>query len=153
MTTLLMITTLVLVSIAVWQITKIFQVAQLNKKVDDSQVANEKDWNGKLMFAFLVFIYLITIYSFWEWGDVLLPEAASEHGVDYDRLMWISMALIFFVQIVTQALLHYFSYKYRGRKGLKALFYADNDRLEFIWTIIPVIVLAACMDCMLGQTL
>ena len=144
MTTLLMITILVLVSIAVWQITKIFQVAQLNKKVDDSQVANEKDndWNGKLMFAFLVFIYLITIYSFWEWGDVLLPEAASEHGVDYDRLMWISMALIFFVQIVTQALLHYFSYKYRGRKGLKALFYADNDRLEFIWTIIPVIVLA-----------
>ena len=54
MTTLLMITILVLVSIAVWQITKIFQVAQLNKKVDDSQVANEKDndWNGKLMFAF-----------------------------------------------------------------------------------------------------
>ena len=72
MTTLLMITTLVLVSIAVWQITKIFQVAQLNKKVDDSQVANEKDndWNGKLMFAFLVFIYLITIYSFWEWGEM-----------------------------------------------------------------------------------
>ena len=102
MTTLLIITILVLVSIAVWQITKIFQVAQLNKKVDDSQVANEKDndWNGKLMFAFLVFIYLITIYSFWEWGDVLLPEAASEHGVDYDRLMWISMALIFFVQII-----------------------------------------------------
>ena len=69
MTTLLMITILVLVSIAVWQITKIFQVAQLNSKVDDSQIANEKDndWNGKLMFAFLVFIYLITIYSFWEW--------------------------------------------------------------------------------------
>jgi cytochrome c oxidase subunit 2 len=145
MTTLLTIAILLLVSIAVWQITKIFQVAQLNQKVDDSQVANDKDndWNGKLMFAFLVFIYLITIYSFWAWGDVLLPESASEHGKDYDRLMWISMVLIFFVQIVTQALLHYFSYKYRGIKGLKALFYADNDRLEFIWTIIPVIVLAA----------
>ena len=52
------------------------------------------------------------------------------------------MALIFFVQTVTQALLYWFSYKYRGKKGKKALFYADNDRLEFIWTIIPVIVLA-----------
>ena len=64
------------------------------------------------------------------------------------------MALIFFVQIVTQALLHYFSTKYRGRKGLKALFYADNDRLEFIWTIIPVIVLrdSYCMVYMPGQT-
>ena len=38
--------------------------------------------------------------------------------------------------------MHYFSYKYRGEKGKKALFYADNDRLEAIWTIIPVIVLA-----------
>jgi cytochrome c oxidase subunit 2 len=56
--------------------------------------------------------------------------------------MEVSMILIFFVQIVTQALLHYFAFKYRGKKENKALFYADNDRLEFIWTIIPVIVLA-----------
>ena len=85
---------------------------------------------------------MFTIYSFWAWGDVLLPDAASEHGQDIDRLMWISFALIFFVQTVTQALLHYFSWKYRGRKGQNALFYADNDKLEFIWTIIPVITLA-----------
>ena len=56
--------------------------------------------------------------------------------------LWISFALIFFVQTITQALLHYFAYKYRGEKGKKALFYADNDRLEAIWTIIPVITLA-----------
>ena len=36
MTTLLM-TAIYFASIAVWQITKIFQVAQLNKKVDDSR--------------------------------------------------------------------------------------------------------------------
>ena len=47
-----------------------------------------------------------------------------------------------FVQVITQGLLHYFAYKYHGRKGQKALFFADNDKLEFIWTIIPVIVLA-----------
>ena len=68
---------------------------------------------------------------------------ASEHGADYDQLMWISFAIIFFVQTVTQFLLHYFGYKYRGEEGKKALFYADNDKLEFIWTIIPVIVLAS----------
>ena len=52
MTTLLTIAILLLVSIAVWQITKIFQVAQLNQKVDDSQVANDKDndWNGKHLY-------------------------------------------------------------------------------------------------------
>jgi cytochrome c oxidase subunit 2 len=96
-----------------------------------------------LLFAFLVFIYGITIFSFAKYGKMLLPMPASEHGADYDQLMWISFAIIFFVQTVTQFLLHYFGYKYRGEKGKKALFYADNDKLEFIWTIIPVIVLAS----------
>ena len=142
MTIVLTLTILVLVAIALWQITKIFELSQA--KSENTQIADDNDnsWNGKLLFAFLVFIYLITIYSFWAYGDVLLPAAASEHGTDYDNLMWISFAIIFFVQTITQALLHYFGYKYRGKKGNKALFYADNDRLEFLWTIIPVFALA-----------
>ena len=138
----LILSVLVLIAISIWQITKIFELSQW-KKVN-TQVADDKDnnLNGKLMFVFLIFIYGITIFSFWAYGDVLLPDAASEHGSDYDNLMWISFAIIFFVQTITQALLHYFSYKYRGEKGKKALFYADNDKLEMIWTIIPVITLA-----------
>jgi cytochrome c oxidase subunit 2 len=142
MTTLLTILVLVLVAIAIWQMTKIFELSQI--KADTSQVANDKDnkYNGYLMFAFLIFIYAITIFSFWRYSKFLLPEAASEHGGEYDSLMLWSFVIIFIVQTITQALLHYFSYKYKGEKGRKALFYADNDRLEFIWTIIPVIVLA-----------
>lgn len=142
MTIALSLTILVLIGISVWQIAKIFELSQSKK--ENTQVANDNDnrYNGQLMFAFLLFIYGITLYSFWKWGDVLLPEAASEHGSEYDNLMWISFAIIFFVQTITQALLHYFSYKYHGKKGQKALFYADNDRLEAIWTIIPVITLA-----------
>ena len=142
MTLALSLTILVLIGISVWQIAKIFELSQAKK--ENTQVANDEDnqFNGKLMFAFLLFIYGITLFSFWKWGDVLLPAPASEHGTDYDNLMWISFAIIFFVQTITQALLHYFAYKYRGKKGQKALFYADNDRLEAIWTIIPVITLA-----------
>ena len=138
----LILTVLVLIAIAIWQITKIFELSQ--PKEVNTQVADDSDnnLNGKLMFAFLIFIYGITIFSFWAYGDVLLPQAASEHGSEYDTLMWISFGIIFFVQTITQALLHYFSYKYRGEKGKKALFYADNDKLEMIWTIIPVITLA-----------
>lgn len=145
MTTLLTIIVLALIGIAVWQISKIFELSQLRVDAKTAQIANDKDnhINGVLMFAFLVFIYLLTIYSFWAWSDVLLPPASSEHGKDYDNLMLISFVIIFIVQIITQALLHYFAYKYRGKKGKKALFYADNDKLEFIWTIIPVITLAA----------
>ena len=142
MTILLTLTVLVLIAIAIWQITKIFELSKPKKK--NTQVADDDDnrWNGQLMFAFLIFIYAITLFSFWKWGDVLLPSASSEHGSEYDNLMWISFAIIFFTQTITQALLHYFAYKYRGEKGKKALFYADNDRLEAIWTIIPVIALA-----------
>jgi cytochrome c oxidase subunit 2 len=131
-----------LVAISIWQITKIFELSQPKK--ENTQVADDDDnrWNGQLMFAFLIFIYAITLFSFWKWGDVLLPDASSEHGLEYDNLMWISFAIIFFTQTITQALLHYFAYRYRGEKGKKALFYADNDRLEAIWTIIPVIALA-----------
>ncbi|MBL7473921.1 cytochrome c oxidase subunit II [Robertkochia sediminum] len=142
MTALLTIIVLVLVAIAIWQMTKIFELSQV--KTEQTEVANDKDnrLNGYLMFGFLVFIYLLTIFSFWKWGSVVLGKPASEHGGQYDNLMFISMALIFFVQIVTQALLHYFAFKYHGKKGKKALFYADNDKLEAIWTIIPVITLA-----------
>jgi cytochrome c oxidase subunit 2 len=142
MTVFLTIAVLVLVAIAIWQMTRIFELSQL--RAENSQVANDQDNknNGFLLFAFLVFIYAITIYSFYTYSKFLLPEAASAHGGIYDQLMWVSMGIILFVQTITQALLHYFGYRYRGAKERKALFFADNDRLEFIWTIIPVIVLA-----------
>ena len=143
MTGLLTILILLGITIAIWQMVKIFDLAQANK--DLSQIANDTDnkVNGYLMLAFLGFIYAITIVSFALWGDLpLTSNSASEHGPEIDRLMIISMVVIFIVQTITQFLLHYFAFKYKGEKGRKALFYADNDKLEFIWTIIPVIVLA-----------
>ncbi|MDO6596371.1 cytochrome c oxidase subunit II [Oceanihabitans sp. 2_MG-2023] len=143
MTALLTILVLVFIAIAIWQMVKIFDLAQVG--TSNSQVATDKDntLNGYLMMGFLAFIYLITIWSFVELGDLpLMSNSASEHGPEIDNLMIISMALIFVVQTITQFLLHYFAYKYKGEKGKQALFFADNNTLEFIWTIIPVIVLA-----------
>ena len=143
MTGLLTILILLGITIAIWQMVKIFDLTQANR--DKSQVATDKDnsVNGYLMLAFLGFIYLITIISFALWGDLpLVSNSASEHGPEIDRLMIITMVVIFVVQTITQFLLHYFAFKYKGEKGKKALFYADNDKLEFIWTIIPVIALA-----------
>ena len=144
MTVFLTIVVIALIGISLWQMSKILKLSQTSKTTDNSQVANDKDNNlqGKLMLAFVLFLYLLTIFCFVQYNSFFLPESASEHGSEYDRLMLISMILIMFVQVITQGLLHFFSYKYRGNKNNKALFYADNDKLEFIWTIIPVIVLA-----------
>ena len=143
MTVFLVILVILLFGIAVWQMNRIFQLAQ-RKTVGHADIATDKDNNqqGYLMIGFLIFIYALTILTFWFWYDTLLPEAASEHGSEIDNLMLITMILIFFVGIITQGMLHYFAFIYRGINNRKAIFYADNDKLEFIWTIIPVITLA-----------
>ena len=141
---LLILLIIVLLGVAAWQLSKIFSLTQIGTAKDDSAIANDKDnnINGILMFGFLAFIYIFTIYSFVKWGSFVLDTPASLHGQDVDNLMNISMAIIFFVQTLTQFLLHYFAFKYRGKEGQKALYFADNNKLEAIWTIIPVIVLA-----------
>lgn len=145
MTGLLIFIVLVFISVAIWQLTKIFDLTQIGIRRDESQVASNNDnkVQGYLMFGFLIFIYLTTIYCFVEYGRFpLTSNSASEHGPTIDRLMIISMTLIFVVQTITQALLHYFAYKYSGKVGQKALYYSDNNKLEFLWSSIPAIVLA-----------
>lgn len=144
MNSLLVLIIVVLLGVAIWQLTKIFSLTQDKAAADNSEVATDKDnnVNGYLMFAFVGFIYVFTIYSIVKWGSFVLGTPASEHGTDYDNLMYISMVIIFIVQTFTQFLLHYFAFKYRGKEGQKALYFADNSKLEAIWTIIPVIVLA-----------
>lgn len=145
MTSLLVLIILVLLSIAIWQLTKIFDLTQIGKKSGSSQIANDEDNNvqGYLFFGFLGFIYLTTIICLVKYGNLpLIGNSASEHGPMVDNLMVISMVLIFIVQTFTQALLHYFAFKYRGKEGNKAFYLADNNKLEFIWSSIPAIVLA-----------
>lgn len=144
MTSLLVIIVLVLLSIALWQLTKIFDLTQVGEKSDNSQVATDSDNNiqGYLMFGFLAFIYIFTIYGLLKWGNLVLHTPASEHGSLIDNLMNVTWVLIFFVQAVTQVLLHYFAFKYRGNKNNKALYFADNNKLEVVWSSIPAVVLA-----------
>lgn len=144
MTSLLVIVVLVLLALALWQLTKIFDLTQVGSKKESTQIANDNDNNiqGYLMFGFLAFIYIFTIYGLFTWGGLVLHSPASEHGSTVDSLMNITWVLIFIVQAITQVLLYYFSFKYRGNKNNKALFFADNNKLETLWSIIPAVVLA-----------
>lgn len=144
MTSLLVIIVLVLLAVALWQLTKIFDLTQVGANSDSSQVASDNDNNvqGYLMFGFLAFLYIFTIYGLFKWGPLVLHTPASEHGSLVDSLMNISWVLLFVVQAITQALLHYFAFKYKGKKEQKALYFADNNRLEALWSVIPAVVLA-----------
>jgi cytochrome c oxidase subunit 2 len=144
MTSLLVIIVLVLLAVALWQLTKIFDLTQVGTDTDSSQVASDNDNNvqGYLMFGFLAFIYIFTIYGLLTWGPLVLHTPASAHGAQVDNLMNITWVLIFIVQAFTQVLLYYFSFKYRGKKGQKALYFSDNNKLEAIWSFIPAVILA-----------
>ena len=144
MTSLLVIIVLGLLAIALWQLTKIFDLTQVGIAKDDTQVANDKDneIQGYLMFGFLAFIYIFTIYGLLKWGPLVLHTPASAHGPELDSLMNITWLVIFFVQGLTQILLHYFAFKYSGKKENRALYFSDSNKLEIIWSAIPAVVLA-----------
>ncbi|MDX1829432.1 MAG: cytochrome c oxidase subunit II [Lutibacter sp.] len=136
MTALLYVLLAIVICIAIWQIASIFNLK--------STIATERDNNtqGILFALFGVFFYGLMIFSFVKYSVTLLPDSASVEGESYDTLFAITMVLILIVQAITQFLLFYFAYKYRGIKGRKALFYADSSKLEAIWTIIPAVVLS-----------
>ena len=110
MTAFLIVLVIILFGVAVWQMSKIFEMSKPSQ-AGEHEIASEKDnnVNGWLMLSFVIFIYAILAFCFWKWFEVLLPEAASEHGVEIDNLMLITMVLIFVVGIITQWLLHYFA--------------------------------------------
>ena len=84
MTAFLTIIIVLFIAVAIWQMVKIFDLAQTHPNLDDTAgVATDKDnnINGYLMLGFLVFIYVITIICFVKWGDLpLVSNAASAHG-------------------------------------------------------------------------
>jgi len=129
----------ILIATAVWQF---FKLLGLTKK---EQVATEKEnnINGWLMLGLGGFIYGLMLYSMFQGRVVLLPrQSASLEGEDIDNLFVITMGLILVVQFITQFLIYFFTFKYRGIKGRKAMFFADSHKLEMWWTVTPTIVLS-----------
>ena len=144
MTALLVVLVILLFSVSLWQLKKLFLLSKSGTSTDNPGIASDKDNknHGYYMIAFVLFIYALIIFTFYRWGITLLPESASEHGVEIDNLMLATWIVLFIAGILMQGLLHYFAFRYRGKKENKAVYYYDNNKLEFIWTVIPVIVLS-----------
>ena len=89
---------------------------------------------------------MLAFYAFFIWlafkyGDYA-PVPASEHGEAYDTLMSFNLYIITAVFFLVNTVLFVFANRYRQEPGRKAKFFAHDNRLELIWTVIPSIVLA-----------
>ena len=139
-----LITLLVVIAgvIALAQLAKVGQLTSLirNKREEDISAADTR-LNGGLFVAFMVAFYASFIWLIIRYGDYN-PPAASAHGETYDTLMNFNMYIIMAVFFVVNTVLFLFANKYRQEAGRKAKFFAHDNRLELIWTVIPSIVLA-----------
>lgn len=135
----------VAIGVSVWQITRIMNFR--------SVIATDKDNNfqGKMWIGFAVFLYAMMIYCLIWMNVVMLPESASIEGENDDILFSISFWLIGIAQFIVQFLIFYFSWKYRGKKGVKAKFFADSHKLELIWTVAPAVILVVLIGYGLWQ--
>lgn len=139
----LILATLVLVIIICVQIANITGLLEDIRGEKEPSKPNRKDnkWNGVLMMVFLIGELFFMYWQMVKYKKDLLPVSASEHGVGVDKLLDLNFLIIGAVFLLTQVLLFWYAYKYKGKKDQKAEFYPENHRLETIWTVIPAIVL------------
>lgn len=144
METFLIIIVAILAVVAFAQIVRVFEISSDLKGKDDSNDVKDSDNNlqGILLGIFGIVLVVSFIWMLIGYDKHLLPGASSEHGLEIDNLMMISMGLIILVFFITQPILFGFSFKFRGSKNRKAVYMEHNNRLEFIWTIVPAVVLA-----------
>ncbi len=131
----LIITTLV-------QITRVSELLAELKNQDVNKVTDDDNKTQGVLFLVIGFGFLaFVVWQIVTWNHVLLPPASSLHGMEIDLLMKVTMTLILVVFFITSPMLFYFAYKYRGSKSNTAYFFAHNNKLELIWTVVPTIVL------------
>jgi cytochrome c oxidase subunit II len=97
--------------------------------------------NAFLLLAFLVIGLFGVYYCNEKLKGKILGEAASDHGILIDRMIYITLAITFVVFIITQVCLFWFPYRYQESDKRKAYYYPHNNKLELIWTVIPAIAL------------
>lgn len=145
MIALLVLLCLILLVIVVIQIGRISEVAGMIRGEEDIE-RDSNYWNSRLGLVFMVLFLLASVGSAIYYKNYMLGygphEAASIHGVAMDQLFNMTLFFTGIVFIITQIILFWFAYKYRGVKGQRALHISHDNKLEVVWTAIPAVVMA-----------
>jgi cytochrome c oxidase subunit 2 len=133
---------LILAAAALWQLVRVVELSAKLKGVDPNKVTERDNrMNARFMFTFMILMWVSSLWQLFAFKDVLLPEAASEHGAKIDWLFDFNMIIVWFVFLVTNSVLFFMAYKYYGRDGARATFFPHNNKLEMLWTGVPAVVL------------
>jgi cytochrome c oxidase subunit 2 len=144
MTGLIIVLSIILLAVVVVQIGKVNELASTIRKDEDGEErSNNKQAIWMLVFGVLFFVFCVWTADYYtNWMLGYGPhQAASEHGGQLDSLFQVTLWLTGVVFVITHIALFWFTYKFRGRKGNKAIFMPHNNTLELVWTGIPAIVM------------
>ncbi len=140
---LLVLLAIVLLIIAGHQLLRIIELSRDLKKTKEWQLTDtDNNMMGKIMLVFMILFFAFFFWQIDRWIDRSLPPSASEHGVLIDQLWDANMWLITVVFLITNFVLFWFAYKYRGNNTKKAVYYPHNNKLELLWTVVPAVALA-----------
>src|SRR6201996_3747044 len=120
---------------------KILRVYDLTQQIQNKKIINWNNIMGTVCILFLIVGGYGAYWSITEQGSMSLPEAASLHGVKIDDMFLTTTIITMIVFVITQILLFWFLFRYRGSDKRKAYFLPHNNTIEKVWTIIPAIVL------------
>lgn len=140
---LLVLLAIVLLIVAGHQLLRIIELSRGLKKTKEWQITDtDNNMMGKAMLWFMVLFFAFFFWQVARWMDRSLPPAASVHGEKIDVLWDANIYLITVVFLITNTVLFWFAYKYRGGSNKKAVFYPHNNKLEMLWTVVPAVALA-----------
>jgi cytochrome c oxidase subunit 2 len=146
MTTLIVILAIVFLVLTFMVLSKTQSLLKANKADKETETNSRVDGannaNAIGLFVFWLFSIVGVIWSYFDAKQYFLPEASSIHGRETDFWFWTSMAVIMVGFFVVNSVLFYFPMKYAYKEGHRATFYADNHKLEIIWTAIPAVIMA-----------
>ena len=128
---------------AIAQAVRVHELAKkLSGKKEEDIIISDNNLNANLWLASLAALLISFFYLIFRYKDAMLPEAASVHGIEIDKLMDFNMWLICIIFVVMNILLMVFAWKYRYQLNKTAFYYPHNDKLEMIWTVIPALTMA-----------
>jgi cytochrome c oxidase subunit 2 len=134
----------VLIILIIVQISRINNLTTKIRGEEEVQFQSNK-FNAYLFLGFLVVFLVLVVWSAVYYKNWMLGYGphlpASAHGGELDYVFNLTLIFTGIVFIITHIALFFFAFKYRGKKGVKAVFLPHDNRLEILWTAIPAVVM------------
>ncbi len=144
MTFLIIFLCILLTAVVLVQLGKVTELATSIRGEADAQedLNTRQGLLGMIFLVLFLVISLVTALYYKNWMLGYGPHAsASIHGDSIDGMFNITLAFTYIVFVLTHIALFWYAWKYRGRRGRKALFMPHDTKLELVWTAIPAIVM------------